>query len=105
MTVPVSSSLPSTVADRAAAPAAAAAGASVAAAGAEDEGRDSVELSEQADAAGVMLSAAQEASSETATNPALATFAADIASGIYKPPSAAIAGALVRYERRLLQGS
>jgi anti-sigma28 factor (negative regulator of flagellin synthesis) len=103
MTAPVSSALSSTVADRAAAPAAAGSAAADPAPAGASEGSDSVELSDQADAAGTMLSAAQETGSDAA-NPALARIAQDIADGIYRPPPAAIAEALVRYETRLLQG-
>lgn len=105
MTIPVSSALPSTVADRAASSAASAsAGApgDVAPATSSDDS-DSVELSDQADAAATMLAGAQEAASGVA-NPALARIARDIANAIYEPPPAAIAEALVRYETRLLQG-
>jgi hypothetical protein len=109
MTIPVSSALPSTVADGAASSAASAvagttgdvAGDGAPAASSGDS--DSVELSDQVDAAASMLAGAQEAASGAA-NPALVRFAQDIANAIYKPPPAAIAEALVRYETRLLQG-
>jgi anti-sigma28 factor (negative regulator of flagellin synthesis) len=104
MTNPVSSSLAANVTDRTTGPAAAtgsaAADAAPAGAGAGD---DSVELSDQAAAAAIMLSAAEDTGS-SAADPALTRIAQDIADGIYKPPPAAIAEALVRYETRLLRG-
>jgi anti-sigma28 factor (negative regulator of flagellin synthesis) len=104
MTNPVSSSLPATVTDRAAGPAAAAGSAAADAAPAgTGAGGDSVELSDHAAAAATMLSAAEETGSG-GTDPALARIAQDIADGIYKPPPAAIAEALVRYETGLLRG-
>jgi anti-sigma28 factor (negative regulator of flagellin synthesis) len=67
------------------------------------EGQDRVELSAEAGAGEVILAAAKELASGAA-DPALAAIRQDIATGTYQPSSTAIAEALVRYERRLLQG-
>jgi anti-sigma28 factor (negative regulator of flagellin synthesis) len=105
MTTAVSSSLSSAGADRST-PATTSADSTAAFSGPTDTGagQNRVELSDQAGAAKTMLAAAQQLASGE-TDPSLATIAQDIANGTYRPTSMAIAEALIRYERRLLQGS
>ncbi len=104
MTTPISPSVTPSVADRSSG-LTVSADSGTAASGPQDsgEGQDRVELSEQASAAETILAAAKELASGAA-DPALTAISQDIANGTYQPSSTAIAEALVRYERRLLQG-
>ena len=61
---------------------------------------DTVEISDRAAAAQVMLSGVLKAAGG-ASNPALAQLAQDVTSGHYHPPAEAVARSLVRYEGKL----
>ncbi|HUC18843.1 MAG TPA: flagellar biosynthesis anti-sigma factor FlgM [Acetobacteraceae bacterium] len=104
MTTPISSSVTSSAVDRASdLTVSADSGATTSGPPDSSQGQDRVELSEQAGAAETILAAANQPASG-APDPALVAISQDVANGTYQPSSTAVAEALVRYERRLLQG-
>lgn len=65
---------------------------------------DTVEISNRAAAAQIMLSGALKAAG-SASSPALDQLAQDVASGKYRPPAEAVARSLVRYEGQVAKVS